>query len=66
MSYREVYKCDICEVERHRDYMMGCRFKNNEEFVLDSPGTTQGKHICTKCLDQLTEQLAPKHPTVCE
>lgn len=62
MSYREVYRCDICREEKAPEFMMGCNFKDLYRFVLDTPGTTKGVHICTQCLDQLAEQLAPKGP----
>lgn len=61
MSYREVYRCDLCHEEKGPDLMMGCRFKDMHNFVLDAPGTTKRTHICTQCLDQLAEQLGPKH-----
>ena len=60
MSYREVYKCDICREEKDRERMMGCNFKDLRRFTLDVPGSTKGVHICTDCLDQLAEQLGPK------
>lgn len=64
MSYREVYRCDICREEKDRELMMGCRFSDMHRFTLDTPGTTKGTHICTLCLDQLEEQLSPKRSRV--
>lgn len=59
MSYREVYKCDICNDETPKDKIMGVRFMNMRDFRLDVPESTKGAHICIRCLDQLRVQLGP-------
>lgn len=57
MSYREVYKCDICHEEKDRNDMMGCNFADLRRFRLDPPESTKGTHICTQCAEQLAAQL---------
>lgn len=56
----KVYSCNLCHEKVRDQNLMGVRFKNNYEFVLDEARTTDGTHICMRCLDQLKQQLATK------
>ncbi|HXR93741.1 MAG TPA: hypothetical protein VN750_26045 [Steroidobacteraceae bacterium] len=60
MSFRAVYKCDICREETLKANLMGCHFTDLRQFKLMDAESTQGVHICIMCLDQLRAQLAPK------
>ena len=62
MSFRAVYTCDICHEDTLKGNVLGCRFSDLRRFTLSDPESTQGTHICKMCLDQLREQLGPKHP----
>lgn len=56
MSYRVIFKCDVCLEECGRD-CMGLHFSNMRDFRL-VPGTDgQGRHICLACCHLLREQL---------
>jgi hypothetical protein len=60
MSFRAIYKCDICREDTHKGDIMGVRFYDMRRFTLAPPESTDGIHICNLCLGQLREQLGPK------
>jgi len=68
MSKKVTYSCDICRDETPRDQLLGCHFSNMKDFKLASPESTDGVHICMRCLGQLEQQLAkkPRNPKPAE
>lgn len=58
MSYREVYKCDVCRDETDKRLMVGCNFSGMKKFKLDRPDSTRGVHICQGCLQQIFDQAS--------
>lgn len=60
MSFRAIYNCDICREDTHKGDIMGVRFSGMRTFTLSSPESTDGVHICNRCLGQLREQPGPK------
>jgi hypothetical protein len=60
MSFRAIFTCDICKEDTARAGILGCRFQNLHDFKLSPPESTDGTHICNRCLDQLRVQLGPK------
>lgn len=57
MSFRAIYKCDVCHDDTPKDKVMGLFFRDLKHFTLSGPESTKGTHICMGCLDQLREQL---------
>ena len=60
MSFRAIYQCDICREDTHKGDILGVRFIDLRKFRLSPPESTDGVHICNRCLGQLREQLGPK------
>lgn len=63
MGTRKEFWCDICDkvFEFGAPYnLVGLRFTNTSDFVLDSADTTDGKHICQSCLKSIVAQ-GPQH-----
>lgn len=60
MSKKITYSCDVCRDAMPKAELMGCNFKNMKEFKLDTPESTDGVHICMRCLGQLQAQMGPK------
>jgi hypothetical protein len=56
MSFRAIYKCDICRDDTDKQYVVGVCFSGLKNFKLKSPETTQGTHICLGCLHQIHQQ----------
>lgn len=54
---QKVYTCNLCHEKDQPDKMVGLRFSNMRDFKIDDARSTDGTHICTWCLDQLTKQL---------
>jgi len=59
MSFRAIYKCDVCREDTPKGDLMGVRFSGLRDFKLSTPESTDGTHICMRCLGQLREQLSP-------
>jgi hypothetical protein len=57
MSFRAIYKCDICREDTHKGDIKGVCFSDLRKFKLSTPESTDGVHICNLCLGQLREQL---------
>jgi hypothetical protein len=55
------YSCDICDEKMPAIELWGIRFTNNRDFKLGPAASTDGKHICEKCLVQLRVQPAIPH-----
>lgn len=64
MSFRAIYRCDICREDTLKANLLGCHFTDLRQFTLMEAESTQGVHICIMCLDQLREQLGPKRAAV--
>jgi hypothetical protein len=60
MSFRAIYQCNICREDTHKGDILGVRFIDLRKFRLSPPESTDGVHICNRCLGQLREQLGPK------
>lgn len=65
MGSRKEYWCDICDDRfSHKDAidqkLVGVRFTDNRKFVLSEFSSTDGHHVCMRCLSQLWQQA----PTV--
>lgn len=56
MSFRAIYKCDICRDDTAKEHTIGVCFSNLKVFKLRGPESTQGTHICIGCLEQLRQQ----------
>lgn len=56
MSYREVYKCDVCLDEIGRECLQ-VRFINNEQFKIEAGSNTARFHMCLSCATQMRDQL---------
>ena len=56
MTYRVIFKCDVCLEECGRD-CMGLHFTINEDFRLVPGSDQQGRHICLRCCASLRDQL---------
>lgn len=56
MSFRAIYKCDICRDDTAKEHVIGVCFSDMKHFKLRGPETTQGTHICLSCLDQIAQQ----------
>lgn len=54
----KVYTCNLCREKVKPDRLMGLRFQDMYNFQLDEAKTTDGAHVCMRCLDQLKTQLA--------
>lgn len=50
------YYCDICSDETPKLDLFGCRFSNMKDFTLSAADSTDGRHVCKRCLWQLREQ----------
>jgi len=60
MGTKKLYWCDTCEdKDVPYDDLVGVTFKTAFNFELSDPGTTDGTHICRRCLYSMWEQ-APK------
>lgn len=57
MSFRKVWKCDICREETLEANIRGCNFSGMREFKLGVAQSTDGVHICIGCLQQIADQL---------
>jgi len=58
MSMKRIYKCDICGESPDRPVLLfGIRFSNGVDFTLSGYGSTDGKHICYNCANQLLKHL---------
>lgn len=60
MSKNVTYSCNICRDVMPKDQLLGCNFSGMKKFKLDTPGSTDGVHICMGCLGQLQAQMGPK------
>ncbi len=60
MTYRAIYICDLCSDETPKDNIHGLNFSGLTHFKVSSPESTQGKHICMRCLDQIHAQTGPR------
>lgn len=62
MGSRKEYWCDLCDehYEHAAFNLVGLRFSNNHDFTLGKPESTDGHHVCQRCLKQLVEQC-PQH-----
>lgn len=56
MSFRSIYKCDICREDTAKECIVGVCFSDLQHFKLKGPESTQGTHICLSCLDQIAQQ----------
>lgn len=61
MSSIVEWRCDVCSTffrnrfEAQKD-LFGCNFLSMRKFKLDSIDSTQGTHICKKCVAQIYQQ----------
>ena len=56
----KVYSCNLCCEKVKPEHLMGLRFHDLHTFTLVEARTTDGQHICMRCLNQLATQLAQK------
>jgi hypothetical protein len=56
MSFRAIYKCDICRDDMTKEQVVGVCFVDLTHFKLKGPESTQGIHICRRCLAQIYDQ----------
>lgn len=58
MMKRE-YSCDICRDPKPKAVLHGVHFLDLRKFDLRDADSTEGVHICTQCLRQLSVQASP-------
>lgn len=56
MSFRAIYKCDICRDDTAKEQVVGAHFIGMKNFKLSAPESTQGVHICLGCIGQIYDQ----------
>lgn len=57
MTKKVTFHCDICSEQTDPLRIFGVRFSDNHNFKLDGASTTDGKHLCEKCAEQIYEQF---------
>ena len=57
MSMKKIYRCNLCREIYEPEFLTGLNFTTLSNFKLDSARSTDGSHICDKCLIQIHEQV---------
>lgn len=58
----KVYKCDICRDEMHALELFGIRFHGMKSFSISNAASTDGVHVCAKCMAQFRHLPLPEIP----
>ncbi len=58
MGMKKVYTCNLCRDEiKDPDKSFGLHFITYNKFDLRNAGSTDGTHICFRCINQLYKHL---------
>jgi hypothetical protein len=67
MSMKRAYACNLCRDEFPVDQMIGVYFTNMKDFHFDTASSTDGVHICKRCIPQLQVEIGKmKNPSIGE
>ncbi len=58
MGMKKVYSCDICHHVKDPSVLIGLKFSNLTDFKFAMVNSTDGTHICDKCMLQLKREIA--------
>jgi hypothetical protein len=60
MGMKKVYKCDVCRDEMPPLELYGIHFTNMKDFDIGHAASTDGVHICERCMGQLRTKPLPQ------
>ena len=60
MSLKKVYKCDVCRDEMSPADLYGIHFTNMKDFDIRHAASTDGVHVCERCMTQLRTKPLPE------
>ena len=67
MSMKKVYTCNLCREEFPVEKMVGVYFSGLTDFHFDSAQSTDGVHLCKRCIPQLQKAINKmKNPSIGE
>lgn len=67
MAMKRVYTCNLCRDEFPADQIIGVYFSGLKDFHLDIAQSTDGVHICKRCIPQLHKAIVKmKNPSIGE
>lgn len=60
MGMKKVYGCDVCRENKTPDELYGLHFTNMRDFDIRHAASTDGIHVCERCMTQLREKPLPE------
>jgi hypothetical protein len=59
MGMKKIYNCNVCRDDMPPSELYGLHFTNLKDFDIMHAASTDGVHVCQRCMTQLREKPLP-------